>query len=58
MPQFTHENTQGYSDEQLATLNAEWDVIVATDELRPEMPEWKHRQERLLVDFDQRFPID
>lgn len=55
---FSQENTSGYTDDQLATLNHEWDAIVATEGLTEEMPEWQHAQERLLVDFDQRFPAE
>ena len=58
MAAFTHENTDGYTDEMLAELNREWKAIVARDGLTPDMPEWKDGQERLLVDFDQRHPMN
>ena|GEM_PF-6505674 len=56
---FTSENTQGYSDDQLTELNREWTALVeAEPSLREHSPEWKHRRERLLRDYDQRHPID
>ena len=55
--QFTRENTAGYTDVQLAELNAEWDAIQQSRNINWDDAEWKHFAERLLRDFDQRHPI-
>ena len=34
-PLFRHDNTEGYTDEQLAAFNAEWDGIVRDEGLEP-----------------------
>jgi hypothetical protein len=44
MSAFTHENTSGYSDDELDALNREWLAIVESEHLEPETDEFYQRQ--------------
>ena len=43
---FTQENTTGYTDAELAALNAEWAEIVTAEGLEPETGEYIDRQKQ------------
>ena len=56
---FTHENTTGYTDSELAALNSEWDEIVAAEKLELETDEYYAREKRFTDEVSRRpeFPL-
>jgi len=51
---FTAENTTGYTDTELDTLNAEWAAIVKAERLSPESDEYYQREKQFQDDVSKR----
>ena len=51
---FTHENTVGYTDSELAAINAEWEEIVEREGLTPETDEYYQRQSQFCDEISRR----
>ncbi len=43
---FTQENTTGYTDAELAELNAEWQQIIEREGLQPDSDEYYQREKQ------------
>lgn len=54
MNEFRTENTQDYTDDQLAALNTEWAAIVAADGLEAETDEYADRLDRFETEVSRR----
>lgn len=51
---FLQENTTGYSDAELATLNAEWAEIVEAEGLEPDTGEYIDREKQFADEVSRR----
>jgi len=54
MPEFSNDNTHGWTEDELRRLNEVWAQIVEDEHLIEGMAEYKWRQEQMLIQASMR----